>query len=129
MYSKDSYEAKYQLLINKRESIGLNHFNNSKTFNEYSNDMDDIYKSTEEFHPNIKHRILIVFDTMISDIPTIKKLNSLLTEINLILLFLLHNSILLYQKNIRLNSTNYFVLKIPNKRELQQIEFQGFMNL
>ena len=40
-------------------------------------------------------------------------------------------------KNIRLNSTHYFVMKIPNKRELQQIafnhssdiDFQDFMNL
>ena len=62
-----------QNIINKRESIGLNHFNNSKTFNECSNDMDDIYKSIEEFNPNIKHRILIVFDTMISEIPSNKK--------------------------------------------------------
>ena len=26
-------------------------------------------------------------------------------------------------KNIRLNSTHYFVMKIPNKRELQQLAF------
>ena len=40
-------------------------------------------------------------------------------------------------KNIRLNSTHYFITKIPNKRELQQItfnhssdiDFQDFMNL
>ena len=40
-------------------------------------------------------------------------------------------------KNIKLNSTHYFVMKIPNKRELQQIafnhssdiDFQDFMNL
>ena len=40
-------------------------------------------------------------------------------------------------KNVGLNSTHYFVMKIPNKRELQQIafnhssdnDFQDFMNL
>ena len=32
LYAKDSYEAKYQFLINKRESIGLKHVNNPKTF-------------------------------------------------------------------------------------------------
>ena len=52
LYAKDSYEAKYQLLINERESIGLKHFNDSKVFIEYSNDMDDIYKNIEEFNPN-----------------------------------------------------------------------------
>ena len=44
LYAKDPYEAKYQFLINKRESIGLEHFNDSKAFTKYSNDMDDIYK-------------------------------------------------------------------------------------
>ena len=40
-------------------------------------------------------------------------------------------------KNIRLNSTHYFAMKIPNRRELQQIafnhssdiDFQDFMDL
>ena len=41
-YAKDQYEAKYQLLINKRESKGLNHLNYYKAFIEYSNDMNDI---------------------------------------------------------------------------------------
>ena len=35
--AKDHYEAKYQSSINKRESIGLKHFNDSKAFIEYSN--------------------------------------------------------------------------------------------
>ena len=37
--AKDSYEAKYQILIDKRESVGLKHFNDPKAFIEYSNDM------------------------------------------------------------------------------------------
>ena len=39
LYAKDPYEAKYQFLINKRESTGLNHFNDPKAFIEYSNYM------------------------------------------------------------------------------------------
>ena len=45
---KDTYEAKYQFKINKRESTHLKYFNDSKTFTEYSNDMDDIYRNIEE---------------------------------------------------------------------------------
>ena len=41
LYTKDPYEAKFQFLINKRESIGLKHFNDPKAFTEYSN---EIYK-------------------------------------------------------------------------------------
>ena len=55
-YPKDPYEAKYQLLINKRESIGSRYLNDSKAFMEYSNDMDDIYQNIEEFNPNKKEK-------------------------------------------------------------------------
>ena len=48
LYAKDPYEAKYQLLINKRENTGLKYFNDSKAFLQYSNDMDDIYENIEE---------------------------------------------------------------------------------
>ena len=36
------------------ESKGLKHFNDSKTFIEYSNDMNDIYKNIEEYNTNKK---------------------------------------------------------------------------
>ena len=32
LYAKDPYEEKYQYLINKREKVGLDHFNDPKTF-------------------------------------------------------------------------------------------------
>ena len=46
--AKDTCEVKFQFLINKQENTGLKHFNGSKTFTEYSNDMAEIYKNTEE---------------------------------------------------------------------------------
>ena len=52
LYAKDPYEAKYQFLINKRESKGLNHFNDDKAFIEYSNNMDNMYKNIAEYNPN-----------------------------------------------------------------------------
>ena len=67
MYAKDPYEAKYQYLINKRESVGINRFNNPKAFIEYSNGMRDIYKNIDEFNPDKGNNILIVFDDMIAD--------------------------------------------------------------
>ena len=72
LYAKDPYELKHQLLINKRESTGLNHLNDFKIFMEYSNDMDDIYKNIEEYNPNKKYKILIVFDDLIADMPSNK---------------------------------------------------------
>ena len=39
LYAKGPYETKYQYLINKREKVGLDHFDDPKSFMEYSNDI------------------------------------------------------------------------------------------
>ena len=57
MYAKDPYEAKRQYLINKREGAGMKHFNDPKTFIEYSNDMHDVYKNINEYNPNKENQI------------------------------------------------------------------------
>ena len=80
LYTKDPYEAKYQLLINKRESTGLKHLNDSKAFVEYSNDTDNIYENIEKYNPNKEHKTLTVFDDMIVDMLSNKKLNPIVTE-------------------------------------------------
>ena len=54
LYAKDPHEAKYQFLINKRESTDVKHFNDSKAFIEYSNSMADIYKNVKDFNLNEK---------------------------------------------------------------------------
>ena len=65
LYEKDPCEAKYQYLINKREKVGLDHFNGSKPFMEYSNNRLDVYKHIEDYSPDKKVKVLIVFDDMI----------------------------------------------------------------
>ena len=55
------------MLINKREITALKYLNDSKTFIEYSNDMDDIYENITEYNTNKKQEILIVFIDMIPD--------------------------------------------------------------
>ena len=62
LYAKDPYEAKYQFLINKRESTGLKNFNDPKTFIGYSNDMQNVYKNIDEYNPEKECKILIVFN-------------------------------------------------------------------
>ena len=126
LYAKDPYEAKYQLLINKRESAGLKHFNDSKPFIDYSNDMDDIYKTIEEYNPNEKRKMLIFFDDMIADMLSNTTFNPVITELTLklnISLVFITQSYFAVPKNIRLNSMHYFIMKILNKQELQQIAF------
>ena len=128
LYAKDPYEAKYQYLINKREGVGINHFNDPKAFIEYSNDMHDVYKNIDEYNPDKENKILIVFDDMIADMINNKKLNSIVTELfirgkklNISLVFI-RQSYFKVPKDVKLNTTHFFIAKIPNKRELQQIE-------
>ena len=67
LHAKDPYEDKYQCLINKRESVGLKHFNDRKAFIEYSNDMHSVYKNIDNYNLNKENKILIVFEDMIAD--------------------------------------------------------------
>ena len=75
---------KYQYLINKREKVGANHFNEPKAFMEYSNDMQDVYKNVEDYNPIKKRRVLIIFDDMIADMINNNKLNPIVTELFII---------------------------------------------
>ena len=81
LYAKDPYEKKYQYLINKREKVGSNHFNDPKVFMEYSNDMQNVYKNIEDYNPIKKRKVLIVFDDMIADMISHNKLNPIVTEL------------------------------------------------
>ena len=127
LYTKDPHESKYQYLINKREGVGINHFKDLKAFIEYSNDMGNIYKNINHYNPDKEHKILIVFDDMIADMIQNKKLNSIVTELFIrgrklsISLVFITQSYFKVPKDVRLNTTHFFISKIPNKRELQQI--------
>ena len=81
MYAKDPYEAKYEYLIKKREGVGIDHFNDPKTFIEYSKDMHDVYKNIDEYNSDKEKKILIVFGDMIADMIHNKKLNSIVIEL------------------------------------------------
>ena len=127
LYAKDPYEAKYQYLINKREGVGINHFNDPKAFIEYSNDMHDVYKNINYYNPDKENKILIVFDDMIADMIQNKKLNSVVAELFIrgrklnISLFFITQSYFKVPKDVRLNTTYFCISKIPNKRETKQI--------
>ena len=114
-------------MINKREDVGIDHFNDPKAFIEYSSDMRNVHKNIDDYNPNQENKILIVFDDMIADMIHNKKLNSIVTELfirgrklNISLVFITQ-SYFKVPKDVRLNTSHFFIAKIPNKRELQQI--------
>ena len=127
LYAKDPYKAKCQFLINKAESTGIKHFNDPKAFIVYSNDMQDVYKNIDEYNADKERKILIVFDGMIADMINNKNLNSIVTDLfirgtklNISIVFITQPYCKV-PKDVRLNSTHFFIIKNPNKRELQQI--------
>ena len=81
LYAKDPYDAKYQYLINKREKIGLNYYDDPKAFMEYSNDIHNVYKNIEDYNPRKNRKVLIVFDDTIADMINNKRLNPIVTEL------------------------------------------------
>ena len=117
---------------------------------EYSNDMQDVYKNIEDYNPIKKRKVLIIFDDMIADMINNNKLNPIVTELfirgrklNISIVFITQ-SYFKVPKDVRLNSTHlikfykfYIIMKIPNKRELQQIalnhssdlDFKDLMNI
>ena len=78
LYAKDLNEPKYHFLIKKREDVGIKHLNDPKAFIEYSVYMDDVYSNIDDYNPNRKRKILIVFDDIIADIMTNKKFQAII---------------------------------------------------
>ena len=120
LYAKDPYEAKYQYLINKREGVDIDHFNDLKAFIEHSNDMHDVYKNIGDYNFDKENKILIVFDDMIADRINNKNLDPIVTE--LFIRGRKSNISLVFITKSYFKFTHFFIAKIPNKRELQQAE-------
>ena len=127
LHAKDPYEAKYQYLIKIREKVGIDYYNDPRAYIEYSDDMHDVYRNINYYNPDKKNKVLIVFDDMIADMINNKKLDSIVTELfirgrklNVSLVFITQ-SYFKVPKDARLNTTHFFIAKIPNRRELQEI--------
>ena len=97
--------------------------------------MDDIYKNIEKCNPNKQLKTLIISDEMVVDMLSNKKPYPIVTELfirgrklNISLPFIAQHYFAL-PKNIRVNSTHYFIIKIPTKRERQQIAFNHSSNI
>ena len=68
------------MLINGREKVGTEILKNPKAFVYYSQTIDDVYENLEDYNPIKKRRVLIVFDDIIADMESNKKLSPIVTE-------------------------------------------------
>ena len=89
--------------------------------------MDEVYNNIDKYNPNRKRKILIVFADTIADIMTNKKSQAIIKELfiryrklNISLVFITQ-SYFSVPKDVRLNCAHYVIMKIHNKKELQQI--------
>ena len=135
LYAKDLSEPKYEFLIKKREDVGIKCINEPNAFTECSNNIDDIYEITtqtemtfDDYNPNRKRKILIVFDGMIANIMTNKKFQAIIKELfircrkmNISLVFL-PQSYFSVPKDVRLNSTHYLVMKLTTKENYKILQ-------
>ena len=97
--------------------------------------MDDVYNNIDHYNPKRKRKILIVLDDMVADIMTNKKFQVIIKELfircrklNISPVFIIQ-SYFSVPKEVRLSSTNYLIMKIHNKRELQQIAIDNLADI
>ena len=143
LYAKDTDEKKYQYLINKREQAGIKNLNDPHAFIEYSNDMNDVLDDINNYNKNRDKKVLIIFDDMIADIMRSEKFKAIVKELfircrklNISIVFIAQ-SYFRTPKDARLNSTQYILMKIGNKRELKiiaeensgHLDFKDFLKI
>ena len=73
-FVNDPFELKYHLLINGREKAGIENLKTLISFIDYSQTTDDVYENLEDYNPTKKTRVLTVFDNIIADMESNKKL-------------------------------------------------------
>ena len=127
LYARDLNKPKYKILIKKCKDAGVKHLIDLNAFIECSNMMDDVYENINDYNSSTKRKILIIFYDMIADIMANKKFQALIKQLfircrklNISLVFITP-SYFSVPKDVRLNSTHYLIMKINNKRELQNI--------
>ena len=96
--------------------------------------MHDVYENIDDYNPDKENKILIVFDDMIADMIHNKKLNSIVTELfirgrklNISLAFITQ-SYFDVPKDVLLNTSHFFIAKVPNKREINQTAHSSDIN-
>ena len=139
-YVKYLFELKFQLLVNGREKFGIKELKNPNGFTDYSQTIGDVYENLEAYYPTKKRKVLILFDDIKADIEANKKLSPIITELllrgrklNIVLVFVSKS----YFKIPKTKNATHFIMKIPIKKNLPQIEsnhlfdieFKDFMKL
>ena len=127
LFEWDLSQPKYEYLIKKRQHAGIKHLNHPNAFIECSNTIDVVYENIKDYNRIRKRKKLIVFDEMIADIMTNKRFQAIIKELfircrklNISLAFI-NQSYFSVQRDVRLSSKPYFIMKINKRIELKNI--------
>ena len=119
-------------MINKCENAGIKNLIDPSAFIEYANNMGDICNNIDHCSPKRKSSILIVFDDLTVDIKRfqaiIKELFISCRKLNISLIFI-RQCYFIVPKEVILNLTHYLIMKIHNKRKLQQVTINHSANI
>ena len=127
LYAKDLSEPKYQFLIKNCENTWIKHSNNPNAFIECLNTIDEVYENINDYNLVRERKKVIVFDDMIADIMRNRRFQTIIKELFIRCRKLKNSLVFITQsyfsvpKDVRLNSTHYLIMKINNRRELQNI--------
>ena len=99
LYVKNPFKSKYKLLINGRERVGTKNSRNPKSLRDYSQTIDDVHENLEDYNATQKRRVLIVFDDMIADMESNKKIILIVTKLFLRGRNLTESNTLFYHRN------------------------------
>ena len=85
----------------------------------YSSTMGDVYNNSDDYNPRRKRKMLNVFDDMIADIMTNKKIQAIIKELfircrklNISLIFITKSYF-----SVAKDVTHYLIMKIHNGKE------------
>ena len=113
--------------MKKGEDAEIKHLSDLNAFIQCSNTIDDVYENIDDYNANRQRKILIVFDDMIADIMSYKKFQAIIKELfircrklNISPIFITQSDFSV-PKDVRLNSTDYLVMKISNRKEFKNI--------
>ena len=115
LYAKDLSELKHEFLIKMRKDVGTKHLNDPNAFIECFNTMDDVYENIDEYKPSRKSER--IFQAII------KGLFIRCKKFSISLVFITKSSFSIPKDVRRLNLTYYLIMKINNKKELQNVAF------
>ena len=115
------------MLINGREKERIKNLRNTKAFIDYLRSIDAVYENLEDYNSTEIRRVLMGFHAMKTYLECNKELCPIVSELFLrgrklnFSFFFISQFYSKVPKTTRLNATHYFAMKIPNKRQLQQI--------